>query len=125
MRGPFFYHTIIQRGKTFLILSVAERILLLNVLPPAAEGPLLFLREVRTFRESLGFSEAEAIELSLRREPAGPEQALWKWNAENSITKDIPMGPVVAKYVSQSIMAAGNLKEEFLDFYARFLEPEA
>lgn len=99
-----------------MLLSVAERILFLNVLP-LAEGDFLFLLAVRTFREALGFSEEEAAELNLKREPDKVS-----WNPEVNPMKEIEIGPVVAAYVSRSIQTASNLKEEHFEFYSRFVE---
>lgn len=102
-------------------LNVAERILLLNVLPPA-EGPLLFLRAVRAFRESLGFSEDESAAINLRCE-AGEQaqQTRWVWDTDKNPEKNITVGPAVAKYLSGCILASGNLKEEYVEFYGRFV----
>lgn len=101
-----------------MLLSVAERILLLNVIPPA-EGDFLFLKAVRTLRESLGFSEAEAAEVALSR-----TATTVKWDETKAPMKEIEIGPMVAAYVSKSIKASPHLKEEYLDVYSRFLVEE-
>lgn len=104
-------------------LTVAERILLLNVLPPA-EGPLMFLRAVRTFREALGFSDEEVVELNLRCERPTPQQQHWSWDEGKNPEKGIEVGALAAKYLSDCIQASDCLKEEHLDFYGRFLTEE-
>lgn len=99
-----------------MLLSIAERILLLNVLPPA-EGDLLFLRAIRTFRDALGFSEEEAAALKLVQNDLHVS-----WDPAQNPMKEIEIGPSVARYVSRSILKASALKEEHLDFYSRFID---
>src|SRR3954464_2908603 len=96
-----------------MLLSIPERILLLNVLPPA-EGDFLFLRAVRTLRESLGFSEEEAADLKPKRDG---ERVTW--DAAEAPMKEIALGPTMASYISKSILSAPALKEDHLDFYFR------
>lgn len=100
-------------------LTIPERILLLNVLPPA-EGPYLFLRAVRALRESLGFSEDEAAEVGLSQSSG---KVAWD-PAKSSRTKEIEIGPNVMAYISQSIKAAPSLREEYLNFYSQFVGGE-
>lgn len=98
-----------------MLLSVAERILLLNVIPPA-EGDFLFLRAVRTFREALGFTEDEAAAIDLVRADGAV-----RWTTEKAAEKEIVVGPVVAAYISKSITSAPSLKEQYFEFYSRFV----
>jgi hypothetical protein len=101
-----------------MLLSIPERILLLDVLP-LAEGDFLFLRAVRAFREDLGFSEEEAAEIHLTR-----QDNTITWDLEKNPMKEIPIGPLVAQYLSRSIKAAPKLHEEHLALYSRFVEAD-
>lgn len=101
-----------------MLFNVGERILLLNVIPPA-EGTFLFLREVRELRESLGFTAEEAAEIGLK---AATDRVTWD-SGKNS-AKEIAVGSMVADYISKSIMLAKDLREEHMEFYLRFVQEE-
>ena len=99
-----------------MLFTVAERILLLNVVSPA-EGDILFLRSIRTFRESLGFTDEEADAISLKQ-----NGSKISWDVNKATDKEITFGPAVATHISNSIKAANGLREEHIDFYLRFVQ---
>lgn len=99
-----------------MLLNVGERILLLNVIPPA-EGTFVFLREVRELRESLGFTTAEAAEIGLKATSTSVT-----WDPGKNPVKEIRIGPMAADYISKSIVSAKDLREEHMEFYSRFVK---
>lgn len=102
-----------------MLLSVGERLLLLNVIPPA-EGPFIFLKVIRKLREDLGFSEEEVVDLELKK---FPDRVVW--NQNRNPMKEIEIGPIAAGYLSKSILAATSIREEHMEFYARFVQEDA
>lgn len=105
-------------------LTVAERLLLFRVIPPA-EGDFLFLRAVRALRESLALSPEEIAELSFEQRQVG-DGVRYSWNPEKAVghVREIEIPAAVAPYISRSILAAKGLQEEHLDFYSRFVLEE-
>jgi hypothetical protein len=105
-------------------LTVAERLLLFRVIPPA-EGDFLFLRAVRALRESLALSPEEITELSFEQHQVG-DGVRYSWNPEKAAghLREIEITPAVAPYISRSILAANGLQEDHLDFYSRFVIEE-
>lgn len=99
-------------------MTVAERLLLLQVLP--REGSLTTLRMVRAFRENLSFS-AEEHEVLKFREADGRIE----WDALNAPVKFVRVLDPVMKLILdafKALDAAGKLNLDMLPIYERFLE---
>ena len=97
-------------------LNVGERILLLNVIPPA-EGPYRLLQAVRKLRQELGFTAEEKSDLGI---VVTPDKV--SWDPEKNPVKDIEIGMTVEEFISKSILSAPSLKEEHMEFYSRFVK---
>jgi hypothetical protein len=69
-----------------MILSVYDRLILLNVLP--AEGDLTTIKIVRRLREALSFDEAEHEALGLTVD----ERGVAHWRTDADAGKDIDIG---------------------------------
>lgn len=99
-------------------MSVAERILLLQILPK--EGTLTTLRLVRAFREDLSFSVEEHEVLKFRDANGRIE-----WDALDAPVKYIRVPDPVLKIALDAFKAldtAGKLNLDMLPIYERFLE---
>lgn len=104
-----------------MLLGVAERILLANILTPA-EGDVLFLRGVRKLREALSFSEEEHVQFKIVRD--GPAI---RWDESVAAGKDIEIGPVATEYVKECLRrasAVGKLPEGLLGLYDTLIPEE-
>ena len=101
-----------------MLLSPSERILLLNILPPA-EGNALLLRGVRRLRASLSFTDEEIRDWKIASPAPG------HFTFDESAAKGIEVGidGPVKTYVAeclQSADAAGRLHEKLLSVYDQF-----
>ena len=98
-----------------MLLSTSERILLLNILPPA-EGSMLFLRSVRRLRESISFTDEEIRDWKITS--SGPGS--FNWDASVATSVEIPIEGPVLQYVCECVKAAdsaGRLHEHLLPVY--------
>jgi hypothetical protein len=101
-----------------MLLSVYERLLLLNILPK--EGDLTTLKIVRDLKEDLSFSEEEHKALQFKRENGN---TMWKENAD--IGKDISIGEKANDIIVDSLKAlnkAKKLQESHIELYERFVK---
>lgn len=106
-----------------MLLTPAERILLLNILAPT-EGNALLLRGARKLRKDLSFSDQEILDWKVVMPPMGSTgPCLWEGNER----VEIEISPIVRGYVGSCLGAtesAGKLHEGLLDLYDQFF-PEA
>jgi hypothetical protein len=99
-------------------LAVAERLVLLNVLP--REGDLTTLRLVRDLLGELSFSEAEHVAFQITVEDG---RATWNQAAEQK--KDVEIGATAQKIIIKAfrdLEGARRLRLDFLPLYERFVE---
>lgn len=104
-------------------LSITDRILLLNLLPPT--GDILTLRIVRKLREELSFSEEELAEFELRHLPDKDEV---RWTKSKERTKNIEFGPKAQMLVAEELRKKDKekqLTEQYIDLFNRFVEEDA
>lgn len=100
-----------------MLFSPEERILLLNILPPA-EGSSLFLRSVRRLRESLAFSDDEIKDWSIRASSPQPGASAFSWDKSAAHPVEIEVTDNAREYVAKCLTAAdaaGKLHEGLLD----------
>jgi len=101
-----------------MILSVFERLLLLNILPK--EGDLTTLKIVRTLRDNLSFSEEEHAALQFKREG---NSTLWRDDGE--VNKDVAIGEKATDIIADALKAlnkAKKLTEQHIDLYEKFVK---
>ena len=99
-------------------LSVAERIVLLSVLP--AEGDLTTMRLTKDLRRELGFTEDEHDVLKFRT-----EDGLTKWDSEADVEKEIAIGPRAHVMVADALKEldeSKKLNEDHLTLCEKFLD---
>lgn len=97
-----------------MLLTVPERILLLNSLPPA-EGNAVFLRSVRKLRKDLSFTDQELKDWSVRQMPAG-----FAWDESKAAPVEIEISGTALEYVKRFVdqaEAVGKLDERLLGIY--------
>ena len=85
-------------------LNVAERLVLLNILP--AEGDLITLRIVQKMRQDLGFTEEEIAALELRQ-----EGTLYHWKREFDVPHEIALGPKAREIVRERLETLNKEKK--------------
>lgn len=105
-----------------MLLSPTERILLLNILPPA-EGNAMYLRSARRLRAALAFSDQEIIDWKITNPSAG----VFNWDVSASGQVEIELTPMAETYLINSLKAAdaaGRLHEGLLYLYDKFF-PES
>lgn len=109
-----------------MLLSPAERVLLLQFLPPG-EGNAALLRGIRKLRKDLAFSDQENAKWHVVTTPptaTRPGTLNWEGNERT----EIEMSPVVTGYIQacfQNAETAGKLSEGLLDVFDSFFPPEA
>lgn len=131
-------------------LTVPERLVLVNILPP--EGDYTTLKLVRKLRESLSFSEEEHKQVNFRSRFDCPEckvevysatlpkcenkdckrfdQYMQKsnfltWNEDANIVKDVHMGNKAKELLKSTLQRMSDekkLNETYLDAYERFVK---
>lgn len=104
-----------------MLLSLSERLALLNILP-LAEGSAMYLRSVRRLRKQLSFSEAEIRDWGI----VSPAPNEYRWN-ELAQAVEIDMSGTVSAYVRESLKAAdtaGKLHECLIDVFDQFFPPD-
>ncbi len=105
-----------------MLLTPAERILLLNILPPA-EGNALFLRSVRKMRKDISFSEEEIADWKI----VNPAPGVFRWDESVSKPVEIEFSENATTYLHQCLVRAsdeGKLHEGILSVYDQ-LFPES
>jgi hypothetical protein len=93
-------------------LSVAERAVLLNMLPPA-EGSALFLRAVRNLRLALSFTDKEIADWKIHNLPGG----ILSWDTTAAATTEVDISGLAKDYVAACLKKAdeaGILQETIL-----------
>ena len=131
-------------------LTIPERLVLVNILPP--EGDYTTLKLVRKLRESLSFTEEEHKQLNFRNRfdcpeckgqvysgtPAKCENKDCKrfaqymqrsnfltWNENANIVKDIHMGSKAKELLKSTLQKMSDdkkLSETYLDAYEKFVK---
>ena len=99
-------------------LSIMERLMLLNVLPP--EGDFVTMKILRELKTELLFSEEEVEKAEL---VGGSNQTSWK----NDFVKDVQIGKVATAAIVDALKKLNDQKkltEQHLPLYERFTEEE-
>lgn len=99
-------------------LSILDRVLLLNVLPPA--GDILSLRITRKLREDLSFSEAEFEEFELTQ-----AEGFVQWNTAKNRDKDVEIGTKAKRLIVEALTNASKekrLTEQHIAVYDKFVD---
>lgn len=104
-----------------MLLSPAERVLLLEILPPA-EGNAVFLRAVRKLRKDLAFSDQEINDWHVvSSPPTSTSPGTCRWDGNNRVEIEAPA--TATAYIGAHLRnteAAGKLHEGLLDVYDSF-----
>jgi hypothetical protein len=101
-----------------MILTVYERLLLLNILPK--EGDITTIRIIRRLKDELSFSEEEHAALQFKNENGN---MMWREDAEKD--KEVEIGEKATDIIVDSLKVlnkAKKLKESHLDLYDRFVK---
>jgi hypothetical protein len=104
-----------------MLLTVLDRILLLNALPE--RGDITTVRLVRQLREDLSFSDAEHTALKI--EQIG-ESIRWDLDAAKTADKDIPVSGKQASLITATLEKLNTDKQltaGFVGLYDKFVEP--
>lgn len=100
-------------------LKVAERLMLLNILPQ--EGDIVILRVVRDAQSAIGLTEEELAALELKQ-----EEGRVVWKSEADVPKDITIGPRVVSIIVEKLTKLNEEKKltlQQLALYEKFVEP--
>jgi len=104
-------------------LGIADRIVLLNLLP--AEGNIITLRVVNELRSELSFSEEELKEAKIVTE-AGPEgQGRTNWDGSANVEKDVKIGDTAKGIIVAALKKLNDeekLTAQFVPMYEAFVE---
>ena len=99
-----------------MLLSVFERLILLNILPK--EGDITTLKIIRKLKDDLSFSEEEHTALQFKNEDG---QIMWKEDAD--IQKEIEIGEKASDIIAEALKSlnkAKKLTEAHISIYERF-----
>lgn len=97
-------------------LSVADRVVLLDILPP--QGDITTIRIVRSLREALSFTEEEHEKLGIT---ISDGRVTWKENA----SKDVEIGMKAREIIASAFKQLDNQKKlspQHIEMYERFVE---
>ncbi len=100
-----------------MLLSVFERVLLLNILP--REGDFKTLKILRKLKDDLGFSEDELKALQFKQEGTKVE-----WRQEADTPKEVPVGEVAHGLIADILKKLDEQKKlqmEHMDLYEKFV----
>lgn len=100
-------------------LTVAERLVLANVLP--AEGNFTTLRLVRKLREDLSFDDKEHKELEFVQ--AG-DKISWNPVKAETLMKDVEVGEIMTETIKEALKKLNDekkLKDEHISLYEKFI----
>ena len=101
-----------------MMLSVADRLTLLNILP--AQGDLTTVRLVHQLRTDLGFTEDE-----LERYELTEEDGVVQWNQKKAQPAEIELGPRAKVLIADQLKSLSDqkrLSEQHLEVWDRFVE---
>ena len=108
-----------------MLLSIAERLLLLHLLPTT--GNWSNLKALRSFREELGCSEEENALLDIRLTP--DNQIKWDQQGYNSIPeKEVEIVPTMRQLITQRLRAMDQqeaLSVDHISLCEKFLTKKA
>lgn len=99
-------------------LKVADRLVLLNLLPK--EGDFTTLKIVRKLREDLSFSEDEHKALEFKQDNGSIQ-----WNPNSDIPKEIPIGEKASDMIADVLKKLDkdkHLQEQHFALYEMFVE---
>ena len=108
-------------------LKVAERLILLNLLPQ--EGDIVTLRVIRDSQAVIGLSEEELGELELKHPKnedgsEDPNRLIWKAEADQE--KEIPIGPRATSIIVEKLEKLNSEKKltiQQVGLYEKFVDP--
>ncbi|KKK81059.1 hypothetical protein LCGC14_2817280 [marine sediment metagenome] len=106
-----------------MLLSVPDRLVLLNVLP--AEGDVTMLRILRELTSALSFTEIELAKLKFKANPGPPPRTEWVENAVGDV--DIEIGPRAYSLIAERFERLNKEKKMTLDLlpaYEKFESKE-
>ncbi len=108
-----------------MLLGVAERLVVLNLLP--AEGALTTLRITRELQAALSFTEEEhaALKFTTKNPQSGVEDGNTYWSKAADISREINIGPKALEVIRSGIKAKdqrGQLLLGQLEVVERFLD---
>lgn len=98
-------------------LTILERILLLQLLPP--EANVATLRIIRDLKKNLGFSEEEVKKCNIR---ADGDMTLWD---DDKYEAEVPIGEKATDIIRDALKQADSrnkLMEQHIPLYERFVE---
>ena len=104
-------------------LTVGERLILLQIIPPQT-GSLTKLKIVQKLRTDLSFDEAEHSEFGVKEEPGS---GLIRWDRNKDKAVEIEIGEVANSIIVEAIKMGdgkGDLREEWLPVLERFPSKE-
>lgn len=105
-----------EDGTVEMVLTVKERLVLLNLLP--AEGNLVTLRLVREAREALSFSEEENAVLQFEQ-----INDRLKWSDEAPQEAEVELGQTVVGMIRERLVALdkqAQMRDEHLSLCDKF-----
>jgi hypothetical protein len=103
-----------------MLLSVFDRLILLNILPH--EGDYTTLKILRQLREDLSFSEEEHAALQFTQDGTN-----MKWRSDGAADKEIQIGPKAHNIIADRLKEldkAKKLHEQHMGLYERFVIEE-
>lgn len=101
-----------------MILSVLERLLLLNILPK--EGTITTLKIIRDMKGDLGFSEEEHKVLQFKE-----EEGMTLWSPAGDQPKEVAIGEKATDIIVKALKdlsSQGKLPEDYIGLYDRLIK---
>jgi hypothetical protein len=101
-------------------LTVKERIVLLNIVPK--EGDFKTLKQIRKFREELGFSDDENLILNFQ--PGAEGTITWTEPEDGPHKKEFKIGDTIMELVVDALVQADKgkkLNNDTFELYEKFV----
>ena len=98
-------------------LSVHERLLLLNLLPP--KGDFTTLKLLRLAKEELSFSESENKSLNFQQ-----NDEMLTWNEKANMDKEVNIGDTITEVIKKELKKMDKekeLTEQHISIYEKFI----
>jgi hypothetical protein len=107
-----------------VVLSILERLLILNLLP--GENDIITLRLVRKLKEQLGFTDEELLAINMRNEQDG-NRTTTKWDNDKAVDKEFELSEKAVDIIRDALKNLDKIKkltENHISLYTKIVEAQ-
>ena len=107
-----------------VVLSILERLLILNLLP--GENDIITLRLVRKLKEQLGPTDEELVEMNMRYEQEG-NRTITKWDNNKAKDKEFELSEKAVDIIRDALKNLDKTKkltDNHISLYTKIVEAQ-